>query len=89
MTTKPPSPIKKAPDNSLEHAAYASVAGIPVEDSRDLDRLGYSVWRWLSMRRDTLEQAVRSAHVRLKVSPDEAVKTIRGRLQELGVKMPE
>lgn len=89
MTTKPSSPIRKAPDNSLEHAAYASVAGLPVEDPHDLDRLGYNVWRWLSVRRDTLEQAVRSANARLKVSEEEAIRTIRGRLQEHGVKLPE
>jgi len=88
MTTKPPSPIKKSPDTSLEKAAYASVAGISAAEPHDLDRLGYSVWLWLTTQRDSLEQAVRNAGVRLKVSDEEAIRIIRESLQQQGVKLP-
>ena len=85
MTTKAPSSIKKAADASLEKAAYASVAGIPARDEHDLDRLAYNVWLWLTMKRDSLEHAVRSAGARLQVSEEEAVRKIREKLQQQGI----
>lgn len=85
MTTKAPSPVKKAPETSLEKAAYASVAGIPAQDQHDLDRLAYNVWLWLTMRRDSLEHAVRSAGARLQVNEEEAVRKIRESLQQQGI----
>lgn len=85
MTTKAPSAVKKAPETSLESAAYASVAGIPAQDQHDLDRLAYNVWLWLIMRRDSLEHAVRSAGARLLVSEEEAVSKIRESLQKQGI----
>lgn len=89
MTTKAPSPIKKAPEASLENAAYASVVGIPAAESHDLDRLGYNVWLWLTTKRDSLEQVVRNAGARLKISEEEAIRIIRESLQQQGVKLPE
>lgn len=85
MTTKAPSPVKKTPEASLEKIAYACVEGIPAHDPHDLDRLGYCVWLWLTTQRDTLEHAVRSASARLKVSEEEAVRTIRENLQRQGI----
>jgi|MudIll2142460700_1097286.scaffolds.fasta_scaffold346032_2 hypothetical protein len=85
MTTKPPSPVKKASETSLEKAAYASVDGIPAVDDHDLDRLAYNVWLWLTTKRDSLEHAVRSAGVRLKITEEEAVKKIRENLQQRGI----
>ncbi len=85
MTTKAPNAVKKAAENTLESAAYTSVQGIPAQDQHDLDRLAYSVWLWLTTKRDSLEHAVRSASPRLKVSEEEAVKTIRENLQRLGI----
>ena len=85
MTTKAPSSIKKAPDASVEKAAYASVAGIPAQDQHDLDRLAYTVWLWLTTRRDSLEHAVRSSGARLQVSQEEAVRKIRENLQQQGI----
>ena len=85
MTTKAPSSVKKAPEASLEKAAYASVEGIPAQDPHDLDRLAYNVWLWLTTRRDSLEHAVRSAGARLQVSEEEAVKKIRENLQRQGI----
>jgi hypothetical protein len=74
-----------ASDASLEKAAYASVAEIPAVDQHDLDRLAYNVWLWLTIKRDTLEHAVRSAGARLQVSEEEAVKKIRESLQQQGI----
>jgi hypothetical protein len=85
MTTKAPSPVKKAPEASLEKAAYASVNGIPAQDQHDLDRLAYCVWLWLVAQRDSLEHAVRNAGARLQVSEEEAVKKIRENLQQQGI----
>ncbi len=87
MTTKAPSSIRPADASSLETIAYAAVEGIPVVEPHDLDRLGYSVWLWLSTRRDTLEQAVRNANSRMKISETEAVSRIRERLQQSGVSL--
>ena len=85
MTTKAPSAVKSADDASLEHAAYASVKDIPVAEPHDRDRLGYNVWRYLTLRKDSLELAVRSAGARMTTSEDEAVRKIRAVLGERGV----
>ena len=85
MTTKAPSTVRKAPETSLEKAAYASVEGIPAQDQHDLDRLAYCVWLWLTTKRDSLEHTVRSAGARLQVSEEEAVKRIREKLQQQGI----
>jgi hypothetical protein len=87
MTTKPPSSVKKATEPSLEKIAYAAVAGLPVVEPHDLDRLGYNVWLWLKNRRDPFEVAVKTASARLQISEEEAVQRIRTRLQELGVEL--
>jgi hypothetical protein len=85
MTTKPPSKVKAAEENSLEKIAYASVAQIPTAEPHDNDRLGYNVWRFLSSRRDSLEDAVRTSGAHLRVSEQEAVERIRQTLREHGV----
>jgi hypothetical protein len=85
MTTKAPSLVKAAADNSLEKIAYASVAGIPVTEPHDLDRLGYNVWRWLTTRRVTLEVAVNIAAARLQIPEEEAVARIRKALETHGI----
>lgn len=87
MTTKAPSSIKPAPDQAAEKTAYAAVADIPVADPHDRDRLGYCVWLWLSQRRDTLEEAIHNAGARLKIDESEAVKQIRAKLEQQGVKL--
>ena len=85
MTTKATSAVRPAPDASPETIAYTSVKGIPAVEPHDLDRLGYNVWRWLSVRKDSLEMAVRSAGARLLVSEDEAIRQIRESLTQQGV----
>jgi hypothetical protein len=77
MTTKAPSPVKAGAEESLEKLAYGSVAGIPMADPHDRDRLGYTVWMWLKYRRDSLEQAFKTADARLLVSDEEALERIR------------
>jgi len=85
MTTKAPSAVTEAGEASLERAAYASVSEIPVAEPHDRDRLGYNVWRFLTLRKDSLELAVRSAGARMSISEEEAVRKIRAALGERGV----
>ena len=87
MTTKAPSTVKPAPPESLEKLAHGSVAGIPVEDPHDLDRLGYNMFLWLRNRRDPLESVVRASCVRLRISESEALDRIRQYLTAHGVSL--
>ena len=87
MTTKPPSSIRPATEQALEKIAYASVAAIPTTEPHDRDRLGYNVWRYLTMRRDTLEVAVRTAGARLLISEEEALQRIRESLLQQGIEL--
>ncbi|MFN0156619.1 MAG: hypothetical protein ACKVRP_00940 [Bacteroidota bacterium] len=88
MTTKAPSSVKQAPENAIEKLAYAAVASIPTVDPHDQDRLGYNVWRWLTLRRDPLDIAVKTAGARLKISDEEAVQRIKEHLQKNGIQIP-
>ncbi|MBM2840532.1 MAG: hypothetical protein HW412_1060 [Bacteroidetes bacterium] len=85
MTTKAPSTVAPAPENALEKIAYASVKTIPTVEPHDQDRLGYNVWRWLTLRRDPLEVAIKSAGARLLIPEEEAIGKIRENLKQLGV----
>ncbi|MGA9117363.1 MAG: hypothetical protein WB626_11350 [Bacteroidota bacterium] len=84
MATKPAPPVKPAPGDALERAAYAAVEDIPLADPHERDRLGYSVWRCLRFRVDGLEAAVRSAGVRPHIPEEEAVRRIREALARAG-----
>ncbi len=85
MTTKAPSSVTPAPEQALEKIAYASVKNIPTVEPHDQDRLGYNVWRWLTVKRDPLDIAVKSAGARLLISEEEAIGKIRENLKQLGV----
>ena len=85
MTTKAPSPVKPADEQTLEHIAYASVRDIPTAEPHDRDRLGYNVWRALATKRDSLEFAVKTAGARLQISEEEAVARIRESLRAHGL----
>ena len=87
MTTKTPSTVRPASERALEKVAYASVASIPTVEPHDRDRLGYSVWRWLTLKRDTLEIAVKTAGARLLMSEEEAMQRIRESLRQQGVEL--
>jgi hypothetical protein len=87
MTTKPASKVQPAREGSPESIAYASVAGIPVADPHDLDRLGFNLWLWLTQRRDPLEIAVKTAGVRFQITEEEALARIREALKARGVQI--
>jgi hypothetical protein len=85
MTTKAPSPVRPAETSALETIAYQSVAGIPVADPHDRERLGYNVWRALSTKRESLEVVLRTSGVRFTITLDEAVRRIREELKSRGI----
>jgi hypothetical protein len=85
MTTKAPSPVQPSSDTSIERIAYESVKNIPTVEPHDQDRLGFNVWRWLTLKRDPLELVVRSAGARLLIPEEEAVEKIRQNLKQSGV----
>jgi hypothetical protein len=89
MTTKPPPAVISADAGSMDSIAYASVAGIPVSEPHERDRLGYNVWRWLVFRKDPLELAIRSAGARIGISEQEAVQRIREALKKQGIEVTE
>jgi hypothetical protein len=85
MTTKPPSTVKASNGGSIESLAYASVKDLPTAEPHDRDRLGYNVWRWLTLKKDPLEVVVKTAGARLLIPEEEAVGRIRENLTRLGV----
>jgi hypothetical protein len=87
MSTKSPSIVKPSAEKTLEKIAYATVATIPTVDPHDQDRLGYNVWRFLTERRDSLEQSVHNAGAQLLVSEQEALRTIRDALRQQNIEV--
>ena len=85
MSTKPPSAIREFPPESVEKRAYASVSGVPTIEPNDRNRLGYHVWRWLTTKSGTLEQAVRESGARLTIPEKEALSIIREALGKQGI----
>ena len=85
MSTKAPSSVLPSSAASLEKIAYASVASVPTVEPHDQDRLGYSVWRWLKDKRDSLEQCVHNAGSRLLITEEEALSKIRESLRQQGI----
>ena len=85
MTTKPPPSVIPAGGESKEKTAYAAVAGIPMADPHDRDRLGYNIWRWLVFRKDPLALAIRSSGSRFDIPEEEAIRRIRDSLRQQGV----
>ena len=85
MATKPPSAVKEFPAESLEKIAYDSVSTIPTVEPNDRNRLAYHIWRWLSTRAGTLEEAVGESGARLNISKPEALKIIADSLATRGL----
>lgn len=85
MTTKVPSPVQPAPDQSVEKIAYESVKNIPTADPHDQDRLGFNIWRWLTLKNDPLEIAVKSAGARFLIPEEEAIEKIRQNLRKFNI----
>ena len=89
MTTKAPSSVQDFPPSSLEKIAYNSVAAVPTEEQNDRNRLGYHIWRWLTIRQGTLEQAVAESGARLQTSLHEAHRMIGEALKKQGIALDE
>lgn len=87
MTTKPPSSVSEYPGDSIEKIAYTSVRNIPTEEPNDRNRLGYHVWRWLTKKQGTLEQAIHESGCRMKITKGEALQIIREELEKQGIKV--
>lgn len=85
MTTKAPSTVQEFPADTMEKIAYTSVSEIPTEEPNDRNRLGYHVWRWLTTRQGTLEQAIAESGARLGIGKAEALKIISEALAKQGV----
>ena len=85
MSTKPPSPVQEDPADSLERIAYESVSTIPTQEPNDRNRLGYHVWRWLTTKQGTLEQAIAESGARLGMQRQEVFTVIRAVLLKHGV----
>ena len=85
MSTKPPSTVKEFSPESIEKIAYSSVSAIPTQEPNDRNRLAYHVWRWLTTKEGTLEEAVRESGARLHVKEQDALNTIREGLRKQGV----
>jgi len=85
MTTKPPSQVQETSTTSIDKIAYASVATIATQEPNDRNRLGYHIWRFLTTKQGTLEQAVSESGSRLLIGYSEAVKIIRDALLNHGI----
>ncbi|HLF15491.1 MAG TPA: hypothetical protein VI932_11450 [Bacteroidota bacterium] len=85
MTTKPPPAVEPSPPDTQEKIAYESVAAVDTVEPNDRHRLGYHVWRWLTTREGTLDDAVRQSGARLTGPADLAVKSIRAYLSSKGI----
>lgn len=85
MSTKPASKVQEFPADSLEKIAYASVSTIPTVEPNDRNRLGYHVWRWLTRKEGTIEQAVLESGSRLTIKPAEAAAIITESLKKQGI----
>ena len=87
MTTKAPSAVQEFSADTLEKIAYTSVATIVTVEPNDRNRLGYHVWRWLTEKQGTLQQAVAESGARLTVSHADAANVIAESLKKLGVSL--
>jgi hypothetical protein len=85
MTTKAPAAVQEFPPESLEKKAYTSVSSIPTVEPNDRNRLGFHVWRWLTSKEGTLEQAIAESGSRLQIDRAEAARIIRESLSQLGI----
>ena len=85
MTTKAGPAVEPSAANTQEKIAYESVSAVETVEPNDRYRLGYHVWRWLTNRDGSLEEAVRESGARLTTPADIAVKSIREYLSSKGI----
>jgi hypothetical protein len=84
MSTKPAAKVQDFPSESTEKIAYSSVSTIPTVEPNDQVRLGYHVWRWLTKKEGTIEQAVKESGSRMTISVAEAAAIITESLKKQG-----
>ena len=85
MTTKTPSSVKPAPEQTLEKTAYACAAEIPTNEPHGQDRLGYNLYLWLKNRRDSLETVVKTSGVPFLIPEGEVIQRITNALKQRGI----
>lgn len=85
MTSKPPSKVQAFDAASREALAYEAAALIRTREPNDQARLGYCIWGWLTERKGTLADAVRSSGVRTDLHEKEVVAIVGGHLESKGV----
>lgn len=84
MTTVPPAKVSQAGAMSLEKIAYKSVESIPTREPNDQYRLGFNVWRYLSEKKGTLAEAVRTAGARVLIPEADVIRIITEELKKAG-----
>ena len=87
MSTQTPAPIQPFDSTSIEKIAYGSVETIPTIEPNDRNRLGYHIWRMLSLKEGTLSEAILSSGARLLISQNDAAQIIRTTLQKSNIKV--
>lgn len=87
MTTIAPVNIKKFDSSSLEKIAYNSVSTIPVREPNDQYRLGFAIFTMLKEKKQTLDQAIKTAGARILISESEVAHIIRTQLSAAGIKV--
>jgi hypothetical protein len=85
MATVPPSKVKEFPASTLEKIAYSSVATIPTREPNDQNRLGYSVWHYLSDRHGTLVQAIHTSGARILIPESDVLRIVSESLKKAGI----
>jgi len=87
MTTVPPAKVKEFSSTTLEKIAYSSVATIPTREPNDQNRLGYSVWHFLSERRGTLLQAIHTSGARILIPEADVLRIVSESLKRAGISL--
>lgn len=87
MTTLAPSTTKIFDDASLEKIAYKSVSSIPTKEPNDQYRLGFSIWKFLSDKTGTLNEAIRNSGVNSSIDENVIEKIIRENLKTNGIEI--
>lgn len=87
MTTIAPSLVKIFDDASLEKIAYKAVSSIPTREPNDQARLGYCVWKFLSDKSGTLEEAINASGIRSSIDETLISKIVRENLKQNGIEI--
>ena len=85
MTTVAPSKVKEFSATSLEKIAYKSVETILTREPNDQHRLGYCIWKFLSERQGTFEEAIHTAGARILIPESDVVRIVKESLKQSGI----